>query len=216
MWLSYWQDTKLYPHLFAVKWKTIFTPLYWKCTDTNKLFLSKKSEIFKKIVSYFKLIPTKGFCLKFGVYFASECLLIQSHKAMLQAKLESQVFQELGFQHIIQRLYFLGNAAIPKTCRNFSIFKLYLFAFSHFLPAAPLQSCTLDLAGSGKSFAASPWPCVGDSLCYLTWPKLCRIHPEKHPPGPQVQPELLPDAAKPFTETRQNDKSMVTLIPLFI
>lgn len=51
--------------------------------DTNKLFLSKK------IVTYFKLTPTKGLCLKLAVYFASRCLLIQSHRAMLQAKLQS-------------------------------------------------------------------------------------------------------------------------------
>lgn len=35
--------------------------------DTNKLFLSKK------IVTYFKSIPTKGFCLKLAILPPSAC-----------------------------------------------------------------------------------------------------------------------------------------------
>lgn len=93
--------------------------------DTNKLLLCKN------IVTYFKLIPTKGFCLELVVYFASECLLIQSHKATLQAKLQS--IPGIGLQHRIQRLCFLRNVAVPKACGNFTMVKSYLFVFLHFL-----------------------------------------------------------------------------------
>lgn len=206
-WLTINRIQKLYPRLFTLKWKMIFTLLPWKHTKTQMNFFFQKKCYLFQINTHQRLLPkiSSLFCLR-----VLADTITQSHAPGKAAK---SSIPGVGIAADNSEVALLGMLLSLKEVET-SL--LWSFCFLPLPPCSTSAELHIGFPRVGQGLCSPhPAPCSGSTPSSDT-AKIVHIHPGKYPPGPQAQPELLPDAANYFTKTRQNDKSMVTLIPLFI
>lgn len=150
------------------------------------------------------------------------CLRVLAKQHKNADKSKNQVFQELELQHMIQRFYHMGNVAIPKAGENFTKVKLCLFTSFHFFSRVLLQIRQIHQS-KPESFRAFPSALFSGIRCMM-WQDHNSVVPllAKDPPGYFTSQTVstarikVPDGASSFMPNRQNDKSIVTFILLFI